>query len=311
MKALETFAISKRFEGGKLALDQVSLEVHAGDAVALVGPNGAGKTTLLRILSTLLKPTSGFAQVFGLDGRFHASKIRRCIGYMPDKFGVYEDLTVEEYLEFFGRVYRMGGAELAKRVRDLISMLDLESYRSTFTNHLSRGIQQRVGLARILIHDPDLLLLDEPASGLDPRARIEIFQLLKQLHEMGKTLLLSSHILRELDLVCGRLVLIDEGKVRFSGPIQEAAQKIRPRRHVLLKTDPMPGNAMGVLEGNPQIERIKQENGYLRLVLQKEVSDYSSIISPLVKEGIRIVELREEECSLEEIFLHLTEKTEP
>jgi len=198
---IRTFGLTKRY-GDVLALDDLTLEVGEGEIFGYIGPNGAGKTTTLKILATLLAPTSGRAQVCGYEVGRESTKIRPLIGYMPDFFGVYEDMTVAEYLTFFAAAYGLRGNRRTRILNEVLELTDLGSKRDTIVEALSRGMQQRLGLARTLVHDPKVLILDEPASGLDPRARIEIRELLKEVKRMGKTIIISSHILSELAQLC-------------------------------------------------------------------------------------------------------------
>ena len=213
---IEIRKLTKRF-GTLVAVDHLDLEIGAGDIFGFIGPNGAGKTTTMRILVTLMEPTSGFAAVDGLDVTRKGKDVRRRVGYMPDFMGVYDDLKVFEYLEFFAAAF---GIEYRRRkaiVEGVLELTDLVSKQSAQVDSLSRGMQQRLGLARVLIHDPKVLILDEPASGLDPRARIEIRELLRELKRMGKTIMISSHILSELEEICDQIGIIERGQLVFGG----------------------------------------------------------------------------------------------
>ena len=214
---IKTINLTKRY-GDLMALDNLNLEVALGDCFGFIGPNGAGKTTTIKILATLLKPTWGEARIDGLSvGPVHARAVRSVIGYVPDFFGSYENMVIKEYLEFFAAAYGIHGTKRKQIINDVLELTDLGYKVDAEVNSLSRGMQQRLSLARVLVHDPKVLLLDEPASGLDPRARIEIRELLKELHRMGKTILISSHILLELAELCDKVGVIERGKLLFTG----------------------------------------------------------------------------------------------
>jgi len=305
VKAVEVLGLSKRY-GSKPALEAVSFDVESGDAVALVGRNGAGKTTLLRILATLLKPTAGYARILEMDGRFQASKIRRALGYMPDAVPMEEDLTVEEYLEFYAGLQGLRADARAGAVKGLVELLELGEVREKTCGSLSRGMQQRVGLARTLVHNPSVLLLDEPAANLDPRARIEIREVLKTLRKLGKTILVSSHILMELGEFCNKIAVIDQGKLLHFGPISEVAARLRPRRRLLLRVT---GDAAGYaakLRGEPGVEEVAEADGWLKVLLREGVEDYAFVARHAAGDGVSLRALHEEEAGLEEIFMRLT-----
>src|SRR5438309_5076181 len=217
--AVQTFALT-RIYGSMIALNALNLTVNRGDLFGFIGSNGAGKTTTLRILATFLAPSSGAAQVLGHDVARDADAVRHVIGYMPDFFGVYKDMEVTEYLDFFGACYKIPSSQREKTVNDVLELVGLSEKKGALIGALSRGMQQRLGLARVLIHDPQVLLLDEPASGLDPRARIEMMAILQELQRLGKTIVISSHILSELQTLCNRVAIIERGKLIYSGPVQ-------------------------------------------------------------------------------------------
>src|SRR6266576_1288886 len=218
LPAVQTFGLTRMY-GNIAALSGLDLIVNKGALFGFIGSNGAGKTTTLRILATFLAPSAGTAQILGHDVVRDADAVRHVIGYMPDFFGVYKDMEVTEYLDFFGACYKIPTAQREKTVNDVLELVGLSEKKGALIGALSRGMQQRLGLARGLIHDPQLLLLDEPASGLDPRARIELMEILKELQGMGKTIFISSHILAELAELCDSVTIIDGGRIKFSGPI--------------------------------------------------------------------------------------------
>src|SRR6476660_1050744 len=217
--AVQTVGLSRSY-GTMLALDSLDLTINRGDLFGFIGSNGAGKTTSLRILATFLQPSSGTAKVLGHDVVRDADAVRHVIGYMPNFFGVYKDMEVTEYLDFYGACYKIPTAQQEKTVNDVLELVGLSEKRGAIIGALSRGMQQRLGLARVLIHDPKVLLLDEPASGLDPRARIEMMAILQELQRLGKTILISSHIMRELQTLCNRVAIIEKGRLIYSGPVQ-------------------------------------------------------------------------------------------
>ncbi|MGI8966516.1 MAG: ABC transporter ATP-binding protein, partial [Limisphaerales bacterium] len=217
--AVQTVGLT-RIYGNMTALNALDLTINQGDLFGFIGSNGAGKTTTLRILATFLLPSAGSAKVLGHDVVQEADAVRHVIGYMPDFFGVYKDMEVTEYLDFFGACYKIPTAQREKTVNDVLELVSLSEKRGALIGALSRGMQQRLGLARVLIHDPKVLLLDEPASGLDPRARIEMMAVLQELQRLGKTVVISSHILSELQTLCNRVAIIEKGKLIYSGPVQ-------------------------------------------------------------------------------------------
>ena len=228
---VEISELSKHY-GEFIALDKLSLSLNRGSILGFIGPNGAGKTTTIRILVGLSRPTSGTARIAGADCVRELSKVRRLVGYMPDFFGVYDDMKVTEYLEFFAAAYRIQGAERRKKVDQVLDYVELGYKRDALVTSLSRGMTQRLGLARVLLHDPQVLLLDEPASGLDPRARIEMRELIKRLRQERKTIMLSSHILPELADICNSLGIIERGRLLFNGTVEQAEHQLR-----LLRTE--------------------------------------------------------------------------
>lgn len=311
MNAIEVIGLEKKY-GGTTAVDRISFEIAPGEAVGLLGPNGSGKTTLLRMLATLLKPTAGYARVMDLDGRFQAPKIRRVLGFMPDQAAMEEDLSVEEYLDFYAALNGQGGTEKNSRVKGLLDLLDLGPVKDRATGALSRGMQQRVGLARTLIHDPAVLLLDEPAANLDPRSRIEILAVLRELRKMGKTIVISSHILPELEDLCTRIVILNQGKLAFAGTLSDAAAQFRPRRRMELRVDGDSAALCRTLAAEPGVAEVTVMEPWIRITLKEEQKDVGFIAKRAVEQGLTLTALRDEVPGLEEIFMHLTsEKKAP
>src|SRR5947208_1848088 len=245
--AVQTFALT-RIYGSMIALNALNLTVNRGDLFGFIGSNGAGKTTTLRILATFLAPSSGTAQVLGHDVARDADAVRHVIGYMPDFFGVYKDMEVTEYLDFFGACYKIPSSQREKTVNDVLELVGLSEKKGALIGALSRGMQQRLGLARVLIHDPQVLLLDEPASGLDPRARIEVMAILQELQKMGKTIIISSHILSELETLCNRVAIIEKGKLIYSGPVQGMRDQLAPGRILWVRVNSDPVQAIELLK---------------------------------------------------------------
>jgi len=302
---IKTFGLTKRYRE-QLALNNLNLEVAEGEIYGYIGPNGAGKTTTLKILATLLAPTSGRAEVCGLEVGRDSRKIRPLIGYMPDFFGVYEDMTVEEYLTFFAAAYGLKGPRRKGIVGDILELTDLSAKRDTMVEALSRGMQQRLGLARTLVHDPKVLILDEPASGLDPRARIEIRALLKEVKKMGKTIIISSHILTELEDLCDSVGIIEKGQLIFSGTQDELARKTAGSHIIEVAVADRLDEAMEALKSHPSVEEVIRDDDHLRVTLIADTPDISFIPEYLVRNGYRLTLLREEEVRLEDIFMKVT-----
>jgi ABC-2 type transport system ATP-binding protein len=282
------------------------LNLNRGDLFGFIGPNGAGKTTTMRILATLLNPTWGEAYVGGHSIYTRPKEIRRMIGYMPDFFGVYDDMKVIEYLEFFAAAYRIRGPKRRQVCDEVLDLVELGYKREALVTSLSRGMTQRLGLARVLLHDPQVLLLDEPASGLDPRARIEIRTLLKRLGTMGKTIMVSSHILPELADICNKVGIIERGELVFNDTVDELLKKVRPHTVLNINVAGDRGSAAKLLRGNKLVDRVDDNEKYLRVTLADGQRDYSDLATELVGAGHRLTLLREEELNLETAFMALT-----
>lgn len=295
-----------RSYGALLALNGLNLTVNKGDLFGFIGSNGAGKTTTLRILATFLAPSAGRAEVLGHDVVKDADAVRRVIGYMPDFFGVYKDMEVTEYLDFFGACYRIPAVQREKTVNDVLDLVGLSEKRGSLIGALSRGMQQRLGLARVLIHDPQLLLLDEPASGLDPRARIEVMAILSELQRLGKTIIISSHILSELQNLCNRVAIIEKGKLIYSGPVQGVRDQFATGRTFWVKVLGQEEQALQLLKARPEITNVTSAEGRLKVALRDHDTDPGCVAETLVRGGVRLVGLEEEELGLEEVFLRVT-----
>jgi ABC-2 type transport system ATP-binding protein len=289
-----------------VALNALDLTVNQGDLFGFIGSNGAGKTTTLRILATFLAPSAGQAIVLGHDVVRDADAVRHVIGYMPDFFGVYKDMEVTEYLDFFGACYKIPTAQREKTVNDVLELVGLSEKKGALIGALSRGMQQRLGLARVLIHDPRVLLLDEPASGLDPRARIEMMAILQELQRMGKTIIISSHILSELQTLCNRVAIIEKGKLIYAGPVQGVRDQMQTGRVVWVKVSSDQSQAIELLKARPEVSQAESEDGHIKITLVNHDIDHSIVAGALVHGGAKLIELREDELGLEEVFLRVT-----
>lgn len=304
--AVQTLNLTRVY-GSMVALNNLNLTINQGDLFGFIGSNGAGKTTTLRILATFLSPSDGSAAVLGHDVVKDADAVRHVIGYMPDFFGVYKDMEVTEYLDFFGACYKIPAAKREKTVDDVLELVGLSEKKGALIGALSRGMQQRIGLARVLIHDPKVLLLDEPASGLDPRARIEMMAILEELQRLGKTVIISSHILSELQSLCNRVAIIEKGKLIYAGPVQGVREQMFTGRIVWAKLrEGDPEKAIGFLKLRSEISQIEPVDGELKITMIDHEADHSCVAEVLVNNGFRLLELREEEVGLEEVFLHVT-----
>ncbi|MCA9058334.1 MAG: ABC transporter ATP-binding protein [Planctomycetaceae bacterium] len=303
---IETRNLTKRY-GNLIVANDINLSLGEGDVFGFIGPNGSGKTTTMRMIATLLHPDHGEAYVCGKSIYTDQEEIRRLVGFMPDFFGVYDDMTVIEYLEFFAAAYRINGPGRRKVCEEKLELVLMAFKRDAMVNELSRGQTQRIGLARTLIHDPQVLLLDEPASGLDPRARIEIRNLLKRLGEMKKTVIVSSHILPELADVCTRVGMIEKGHMIVDGNVAEVMRKARQRILLNIRVKDRVEQAAKLLEQCDTVESVNIGKGeLLEVTLKPDVEDYSELPAALVENGYRLSLFREEEVNLETAFLQLT-----
>ena len=303
---IETHGLTKQY-GQLFALKDLDLTLYRGDVYGFIGPNGAGKTTTMRILATLLNPTRGEAYVCGHSIYNAPKEIRRMIGYMPDFFVVYDDMKVIEYLEFFASAYRIKGEARRKICAEVLELVDLTYKRDALVTSLSRGMTQRLGLARVLLHNPQVLLLDEPASGLDPRARIEIRALLKQLRSMGKTILVSSHILPELADICNKIGIIEQGQLIVNGTVEDVMTQARTERILHIQVAGRPQQeAADLLQRRDEVETVDQRGGVLIVKLKRPDIRHSGLAQQLIEEGFELMLFKEEEINLETAFMHLT-----
>lgn len=305
--AVKTAGLTKEY-AGKPALEDLDLEIRRGDIFGYIGPNGAGKTTTIRILAGLLFPTRGRAEILGVDVDRHPRQIKELVGYMPDAFGVYDNMTLWEYLDFFGAAYYLPRRRRRSIIDDVLTLTDLESKRDDPVSAFSRGMKQRACLAKTLLHNPDVLILDEPASGLDPRARIEFRELLKELQRMGKTILVSSHILTELSTICTSVGIIEKGKLVAAGEVEEILRGMRSHRVFtvrILNVEEL-DRAIDFIEGCPCVDGVERVGDHLRLSLDANEKEIAELVKKLVEQGVHPTEFREEKIDLETAFMTLT-----
>ncbi len=307
---IETRELNKKYKN-VLAVKDLSLSVEEGAIYGFVGPNGAGKTTTMHILTTLLQPSSGEAFVGGYSVTSQPRDVRRVIGYMPDFFGVYDDMKVWEYLDFFAACYDIPEAERPPLIRDLLDLVDLGHRADDMVDSLSRGMKQRLCLARTLAHDPQVLILDEPASGLDPRARVEIRELLVELANMGKTIFFSTHILADVAEICTQVGIIEAGELVMQGSVEEMLRQLVPQREIVItllgKVDEAK-EKLAAMATVASVEDLKAENGRSRLYvsLSGEDQDVSDLLAALVKAKIPVMHFMEETRDLESVFMRAT-----
>ncbi len=311
---IQTRGLTKRY-GALTALDNLTLEIGPGQVFGFIGPNGAGKTTSMKILSCLLKPDAGTASICGFNIQTHGDEVRRRIGYMPDFLGVYDDLTVDEYLQFFASIYSIPRKNRAGVVGQVLELTDLTAKRDSLVDGLSRGMQQRLGVARVLVHDPQVLFLDEPASGLDPRARIEMRSLLVELGRMGKTLMVSSHILSELAEMSTSIGIIERGKLLYAGSIEDAyaktkaAANISERIAIKLEEGSIPASMLAAhLTSDARIASVQGDDTQRTLAVDIAQGDHGHhfLLEAIMQRGGRIAGFSPEPIRLEDAFLKLT-----
>ena len=302
---LRTENLTKRY-GEIQALTNLNLEIHRGEIFGYIGHNGAGKTTTIRILAGLLKPTDGKATIAGVDVVSKRKQVKLLVGYMPDNFGVYEQMRVWEYLDFFGAAFKIPKSKRRERIDEVMEMTDSYDLRDRFVDTLSRGMKQRVGIARTLMHDPEVLLLDEPASGLDPRARVHMRQLLRRLADTGKTLLVSSHILPELAAICDSIGILHMGILRTAGPLQEVLSSLRRHRLIEVKLLGDVNKAIELISQNAQCENIERSvevDNVVNFHFNGNDEELAELTDKLVRADLRVVTVREVPLTLEEAYM--------
>ncbi len=303
---VEFQGVEKRY-GDVTALGGVDLSIPEGSITGLIGPNGAGKTTSMLVMSTLLERDAGTVKVVGVDPQREPLAVRRQLGWMPDFFGFYDSLTTREYLDFFAAAQRVPPAARPAIISDLLELVDLADKVDSDVNSLSRGMKQRLSLARALVHDPDLLILDEPASGLDPRARVQLRELIAELSRLGKTVIISSHILAELEGICSHLAVIDDGVVKAQGSMDEIRLAAQGSRRVAARIpDDRVDEAISILESGHDVTDVAVERGLIGFLLAGDDRASAAQLAGLVGAGIPVYEWRVEAAGLEELFMNLT-----
>ncbi|MBW3114053.1 ABC transporter ATP-binding protein [Bacillus sp. MCCB 382] len=304
---IEIQNLSKRY-GSFLALDNLNLSIEKGTVFGFVGQNGAGKSTTFSILATLLAPTAGTATVNGFNISHEPKLVRRQIGYMPDFFGVYDQLKAEEYLDFYGASYKIPAAQRKKLIPQLLELVNLSHKKDSYVDLLSRGMKQRLCLARCLIHDPEVLILDEPASGLDPRARVEMREILKELKKMGKTILISSHILPELAEMCDEIGVIDNGKLVAHGSVSDIQFQLQADKLIVVKVRGLVESAAAFFEDDPFVSKIEvnEESKTLQFLYKGEETGQIELLKKAILNDIPILSFKETETNLEDVFMEIT-----
>jgi ABC-2 type transport system ATP-binding protein len=303
---IEVKNFTKRY-GEFVAVDDLSFTIGKGDVFGFIGPNGAGKSTTIRFLATLLRPTSGEGWVAGHSVVNDPMAVRRVIGFMPDDFGVYDGMKVWEFLDFFAVAYEIPQSHRKKIIGEVLELLDLTHKRDDYVNGLSKGMKQRLCLAKTLVHDPPVLILDEPASGLDPRARLEMKALLNELRGMGKTILVSSHILSELADFCTSIGIIERGKLLAAGSIQEIQRQLRSHRVLKVKIlDPTIDRAADLLRGDRSVRSVESFDHTLTAEFEGQDDDMARLLGSMIGSGISVQSFSEEPLSLEEVFMMIT-----
>lgn len=306
--------LTKRY-GEFTALDRLSIEVNRGAILGFIGPNGAGKTTTIKILVGLSRPTEGEASIAGADCVRDARRIKKLVGYMPDRFGSYDNMRVREYLDFFGAAFGIGRKKRNDRIDEVLETTSATYMQDRYVETLSHGMQQRVGIARTLLHDPEVLILDEPANGLDPQARIEMRALLLKLASMGKTLIVTSHILPELSRICDQVAIITHGKLRAAGPLDEIMRQVRQQRTVevqLAGQDQIESASRVIGEVIPDGEvNSSSAEAIVRFATDQGDEQLGDVLSELIKQGVRVTQFREVQADLEDAFLSVTAEAPP
>jgi ABC-2 type transport system ATP-binding protein len=296
-----------RFFGPTRAVDDMSFEVYAGEVFGYIGPNGAGKTTSMRIISTLDEPTYGDAYVDGFSVVDDPDRVRRRLGFMPDYFGTYQNMNVGEYLDFFARAYGLRSFERKRAIDFAMEFTLLGPLADKPINGLSKGMKQRLCLGRTLIHDPAVLILDEPAAGLDPRARIELREMIARLAELGKTVLISSHILTELAEICHRVGIIEQGKLLAVGSVDEISSGVETRSEVRLRVLRDRDKLLAWLRARTDMSDVADRAGQITFTHLGGQDEQATLLRELVDEGFAVVEFGAKTKSLEDVFLHVTE----
>lgn len=292
------------------ALNKMNVEIKKGEIFGFIGPNGAGKSTTMKIVSGLLSPDSGEVYVDGLDAIKDNKKLKEKIGYMPDFFGVYDNLKAYEYLEFYGSIYGIEGKEIKDLSMDLLELVNLENKYDAYVDGLSRGMKQRLCLARCLINNPQLLILDEPASGMDPRARFEMKNILKNLKDMGKTILVSSHILSELGEICTNIGIVESGHMVCQGTVEDIMSTVSGNENIVITVVNNEEKAVKLLKEIPNIGKVKFENKTITITFNGNDEECATLLKMLIMNDIPIISFNKEVSSLEDLFIKITDKSE-
>jgi ABC-2 type transport system ATP-binding protein len=302
---IELINFGKRY-GDFTAVESLNLKIEAGELFGFIGPNGAGKSTTIRFLATLLKASHGEGIVNGHSVTKDPLAVRKSVGYMPDNFGVYDGMKVWEFLDFFAVAYQIPRSRRKQVIGDVLELLDLMHKRDDFVNGLSRGMKQRLCLAKTLVHDPPVLILDEPSSGLDPRARLEVKALLKELRRMGKTILISSHILTELADCCTSIGIIERGQLLMHGPMEEVYRRIRGNRMIEIKFVENMDLGLSIIRSSPHTRDIQVEDHHVVVEMAAEDDDVANLMQQLNASGVRMRSFHEKEPTLEDVFMLVT-----
>jgi ABC-2 type transport system ATP-binding protein len=312
MKAIEAAGLRKEY-GTLVAVKDVSFSVDSGQIVGLVGPNGAGKTTLLRMLATMLEPTDGTAHLLGCDIKTDYLALRKKIGYLPDFFNLYEDLTIQECLNYFARAYGVGRGDIPDRIKSILKDIDLDHKREDFVKNLSRGMIQRLGLGALLVYSPDLFILDEPASGLDPKARIDLRSIMKRLSAEGKTVMISSHILTELSGLCSHMAVMNLGEIIQFGRVEDIERRVMGAHNLRITVLGDCDTAVKLIQDlyGVKIVEVRQDNTII-VMIERGTEGIAELNRALVQNGIDVISLFQETSSLEDVYLKISsESTNP
>ena len=288
------------------AVENLDLKIEEGEMFGFIGPNGAGKSTSIRFLATLLRATRGDGTVNGYSVSEDPMNVRRSVGYMPDAFGVYDGMRVWEFLDFFAVAYKIGRTQRKQVIRDVLELLDLTYKRDDFVNGLSRGMKQRLCLAKTLVHDPPVLILDEPASGLDPRARVEVKALLKELRRMGKTILISSHILTELADCCTSIGIIERGKLLMHGPIEDVYRRIRGNQVVEARFGANFDKGLSIIRSNPSVRDVKVDGSKINIEFDSTEHNPAELLKSLIDNEVEVINFGQKDPNLEDVFMMVT-----
>jgi ABC-2 type transport system ATP-binding protein len=302
---IELIEFSKKY-GDFMAVESLNLKIEAGEMFGFIGPNGAGKSTTIRFLATLLKATHGEGIVNGHSVTNDPLSVRKSVGYMPDNFGVYDGMKVWEFLDFFAVAYQIPRAKRRQVIGDVLELLDLMHKRDDFVNGLSRGMKQRLCLAKTLVHDPPVLILDEPSSGLDPRARLEFKALMKELRRMGKTILISSHILSELADCCTSIGIIERGQLLMHGPIEDVYRRIRRNRQIEIKFMDRMDVGLSIVRSMPETRDVRVEDHRATVELEGDDAKVAELLDALIQQGVGLRSFNDKDPTLEDVFMLVT-----